>query len=625
MRKIILIIFLSFSFQSANATFDSLRVAICSDNGDNCFGSPSLSKTVEHFDSIGNVIAVEYYIVNGCDGTWHHEDYSIVLGTISQYNSDNRIMSFVNNYYTDTVISRQTTTLYAYDSNGNRISTRSFSTLPAPQEIGLDSVAYDVNGDQIYFLTGKYNIASMLFDTSQVEERVFFMPGKLLSSTIRNFSVISQPLTYYKSNWYDSNNNLIYSVDSVSDHRRPSRNYFVYDSLDRDIETWYQVFDSISMDWISNFRSVSLYDTSSRRIEVNYYRCPDSTCTDTSSRIFYSYDSADRMIGYQSESYDGPGWQGEGGSTSSYDISGNLISNSSWTHVEVGCSYSNSTTNTYNSSYQLIHSEYEYLGCNYNYGICDYFNLNEDSLFVEIANQGDVCENDTVRFLVTANGGQSPLTFHWSPGNMVSDSTILSPIIFADTISNTNFILTVTDANGLSKSSSVELIAQSIPSVTLGNDTIICVGSTIILDPGIYEDYLWQNMSANRLYYASSSVPDTLLYTVNVRGQNFCWNSDSVVVIFDICAAITEGISVNQNYIFPNPAKEFLTVHLDEFKSEETVYFSVSDQLGRVVLNKQLFSDSEKIDFKGIGKGIYSYSIFTSERKLDHGKLVLVD
>ncbi|MBL0031356.1 MAG: hypothetical protein IPP27_03960 [Bacteroidetes bacterium] len=171
-----------------------------------------------------------------------------------------------------------------------------------------------------------------------------------------------------------------------------------------------------------------------------------------------------------------------GGSTSSYDIYGNLISNSSWTHVEVGCSYSNSTTNTYNSSYQLIHSEYEYLGCNYNYGICDYFNLNEDSLFVEIANQGDVCENDTVRFLVTANGGQSPLTSGHPNGSV--------DFLHRANYSNTNFILTVTDANGLSKSSSVELIAQSIPSVTLGNDTIICVGSTIILDPGIYEAIL---------------------------------------------------------------------------------------------------------------------------------------
>jgi gliding motility-associated-like protein len=67
-------------------------------------------------------------------------------------------------------------------------------------------------------------------------------------------------------------------------------------------------------------------------------------------------------------------------------------------------------------------------------------------------------------------------------------------------------------------------VGNYLPKINLPRDTVLCMGSTMILDPGIgYADYLWQDGSGNE----SISVSEKGLYWVQLTGKNGCISRDT--------------------------------------------------------------------------------------------------
>lgn len=71
--------------------------------------------------------------------------------------------------------------------------------------------------------------------------------------------------------------------------------------------------------------------------------------------------------------------------------------------------------------------------------------------------------------------------------------------------------------------------ALAEPFVTLGDDTTICPGSFILLRPGRYSSYQWQDNSTDSFYVVRSNG----IYTVNVRNSAGCLATDSIVILED--------------------------------------------------------------------------------------------
>jgi len=82
------------------------------------------------------------------------------------------------------------------------------------------------------------------------------------------------------------------------------------------------------------------------------------------------------------------------------------------------------------------------------------------------------------------------------------------------------------------------------PFINLGNDTIICEGSEIILTPGgQYESYCWQDGSTNSEFL----VKDTGTYWVEVTAVGGCVARDSVFIIVALLPDINLGNDTTLN------------------------------------------------------------------------------
>ena len=62
-----ILLFVLFNSSKSFSGLDSLYVSVCIDNSSVCLGYDHYSKTVEHFDSIGNKTEVSNYFFNGCE------------------------------------------------------------------------------------------------------------------------------------------------------------------------------------------------------------------------------------------------------------------------------------------------------------------------------------------------------------------------------------------------------------------------------------------------------------------------------------------------------------------------------------------------------------------------------
>lgn len=123
-----------------------------------------------------------------------------------------------------------------------------------------------------------------------------------------------------------------------------------------------------------------------------------------------------------------------------------------------------------------------------------------------------ICFADSVQIgdsLMTAG-----MSYNWSPGNLVSDSTITNPFAYIN--STTNLILEVTDNwTGCIATDTITITIPIIDLVLIPFDTI-CFGDTIILDAGNganNANYLWQDGSTSQFHTAS----DSGLYIVEIE------------------------------------------------------------------------------------------------------------
>ncbi len=88
---------------------------------------------------------------------------------------------------------------------------------------------------------------------------------------------------------------------------------------------------------------------------------------------------------------------------------------------------------------------------------------------------------------------------------------------------------TLTAANGCDSIRTINLTVN--PEFTLGPDRTICSGDSILLSPGTFSSYLWQD-NTTKPYY---TVTATGTYWVKITDQNGCSASDTVIIRYGAC------------------------------------------------------------------------------------------
>ncbi|MBI3260271.1 MAG: PKD domain-containing protein [Ignavibacteriae bacterium] len=118
----------------------------------------------------------------------------------------------------------------------------------------------------------------------------------------------------------------------------------------------------------------------------------------------------------------------------------------------------------------------------------------------------------------TASGVSAPFTYSWLPVTGLSSATNSNPT--ASPTVTTDYVLTVTDANGCTSKDTVKVTVNPlpVPTITSTRPTTFCEGDSTILDAGAFKSYLWSNNQTTQII----TVKQAGNYTVKVVNTNDC-------------------------------------------------------------------------------------------------------
>lgn len=202
---------------------------------------------------------------------------------------------------------------------------------------------------------------------------------------------------------------------------------------------------------------------------------------------------------------------------------------------------------------------------------------------------------------VMATGGTMPYTYLWPNGDTTASVNNLAP---------GTYVVQVEDYHGCRAYASVTIgFTNSSPVVDLGPDTVMCVGTTLLLDAGAgFSSYLWSDNSTSQTLAVTG--PGT--YSVLVTNAMGCQNFDAILVSYIQCPAINTNNQIAYNNwqaftVSPNPFRDQVVLNIAKIKDAQ-VKIIVLDVIGN-----QLYSSVEKaevgytktIDLQRYAAGIY--------------------
>lgn len=151
-----------------------------------------------------------------------------------------------------------------------------------------------------------------------------------------------------------------------------------------------------------------------------------------------------------------------------------------------------------------------------------------------------ICAGSSATLSANIIGGTAPFTYNWSNGSSASTLTV-------NPTSTSTYTLTVTDQKGCLAIGSTTVNVLSRPSVSVGPDRAICIGSSATLNATATSahpplTYAWSTgASTSNL---SISPMTTTTYTITVTDSLTCSHSDTIMVVVN---TTTAGISGNSS------------------------------------------------------------------------------
>lgn len=256
-----------------------------------------------------------------------------------------------------------------------------------------------------------------------------------------------------------------------------------------------------------------------------------------------------------------------------------------------------------------------------------------------------VCPNTALRissFLTTTfSGGQCNMNIViLDANNMVLDNT---PSILADysplwtpyqsssftspTTTITFVMITNTDGgNGNDLSMDDFLVENCAGSLNLGSDTILCNTQSLVLsaDSG-YSSYSWNNGTTAQTLTASTTWTGgsiNIFYSVTQIDSNGCSSSDTIEILFVVCAGINEINGNNLYSVYHNPDLNELTLIFYEHYLPDAT-FVLYDGVGRMLKTVRIQDKNQTIPLAEVNSGMYFYQITEKEKVIAAGKVLL--
>jgi gliding motility-associated-like protein len=152
---------------------------------------------------------------------------------------------------------------------------------------------------------------------------------------------------------------------------------------------------------------------------------------------------------------------------------------------------------------------------------------------IQLALSQASCTNTNGSITINATGGTAPLQYSIDNGSLFQANNL-----FTD-LDSGQYIAMVQDANGCNIRDTVQLTALPTPVFSLGHDTSVCSGQSLLLSApqGAGSEYRWQDNSTGGNYTATTSGA----YWLMVTNQFGCSGSDTIEIIFKPLPAFSIG------------------------------------------------------------------------------------
>jgi PKD repeat protein len=136
----------------------------------------------------------------------------------------------------------------------------------------------------------------------------------------------------------------------------------------------------------------------------------------------------------------------------------------------------------------------------------------------------------------TASGTLGPYSIRWSPGRLLSDSTVANPTVRVD--GAMSFVVKVTDARGCSSSDTISISTNDAPVVRLQGDTIVCKGQVATVRANIISgfppfQFVWSGHT--NIVGATTQAPrfqpsESTILTLQVTDARGCSTTERIAV-----------------------------------------------------------------------------------------------
>jgi hypothetical protein len=163
----------------------------------------------------------------------------------------------------------------------------------------------------------------------------------------------------------------------------------------------------------------------------------------------------------------------------------------------------------------------------------------------------------------------------------------------------------------------LNLVVYPTPSPSLGKDTVLCTGDSIILSPGDFNTYAWSNNTTKNTLL----VIDTGIYYVQVTDLNNCTGSDSIRIKASTQCGIGGCLLDARTKIYPNPFSDYLIIDLQSAGCE--IEMNLYDALGQLIIRDlPLHTGHNEIPLYNLAPSMYSYRLHSASKVLLTGKIL---
>lgn len=171
----------------------------------------------------------------------------------------------------------------------------------------------------------------------------------------------------------------------------------------------------------------------------------------------------------------------------------------------------------------------------------DSITVNVNVPYVNAGNDTTICAGDSVQL----NAQAVPGSYLWTPGNTISNDTILNP--YASPTTTTQYTITLTDYLGCTYNDS--LIVNVDPGIflTVSNDTTICQNDCANLNASGATNYAWSpSVTLNDTTVSNPlACPNTTTTYTVIGNSGTCKDSAQVTVNVNPAVLVDAGANVN--------------------------------------------------------------------------------